>query len=280
MHVTAIICVRQDHQYLENCLSHLISNGVDYALIDNGIGDEGRALLAKPSIRRHLIHYAELPYRDRFELKAQLDKKEEVVDAIKTDWCVHLDVDEIMHSYRESETLERAIARLDAAGWTVIDFNEFVFLPVLHDYEMGIAGVQPMRHYYLFEPTTPRLMRARKKSSGLSTVPSDGNMGAGGHVLFGDGLKLAPESFALRHYIFRNQDHAFEKYAGRRFSEAEVQCGWHINRIGVDRAAFTLPPPHRLLALEDPRSRSLDRSKPETTHYWHWNSAASIQSCA
>jgi|ERR1035438_1468946 hypothetical protein len=273
MDIVAIVCVREDHQYLENCLSHLISNGVNYALIDNGIGDEGRAILAKPWIRRHLVSYAELPYRDRFELKAQLDKKEEMVDAIKTDWCIHLDVDEIMHSYRESETLEQGITRLDAAGWTVINFNEFVFLPVLHDYEMGIEGFQPMRHYYFFEPTRPRLMRARKKSTGLSTVPRDGNMGAGGHVLFGDGLKLAPENFALRHYIVRNQEHAFEKYTSRRFSDAEVQCGWHFNRIGNDRAAYTLPPTHRLLALEDPRSRAFDRSKRETTHFWEWNNA-------
>jgi hypothetical protein len=98
-------------------------------------------------------------------------------------------------------------------------------------------------------------------------------MGAGGHVLFGDGLKLAPENFALRHYIVRNQEHAFEKYTSRRFSDAEVQCGWHFNRIGNDRAAYTLPPTHRLLALEDPRSRAFDRSKRETTHFWEWNNA-------
>lgn len=53
-------------------------------------------------------------------------------------------------------------ARLGAAGSAVIHFNEFGPLPALPDYEMGIAGIQPMRYYYVFEPTRPRLLCARK----------------------------------------------------------------------------------------------------------------------
>ena len=274
MDVAAILCVRQDHEYLENCLSYLVSNGVDYALIDNGLDEEGKAILANPSLRRHLIRYAELPYRDCFSLKAQLDKKEEMIEAIKTDWYIHLDVDEIMHSYQESETLEHAIERVDAGGWTAIDFDEFVFLPVEHDYEMGLARVQPMRHYYFHQIGKPSLMRARKKNARLSAVPGDGTLGAGGHVLFGEGVRLAPESFALRHYMFRSQGHAFQKYVSRRFSAAEVQAGWHRDRTGFDRAAFTLPSPDQLLVLEDPGSRALDRSKPQRWNYWEWNRSA------
>jgi len=105
--------------------------------------------------RGHLVSYAELPYRDRFELKAQLDKKEEMVDAIKTDWCITWMSTRSCMSTASRKLLSKD-TRLDAAGWTVINFNEFVFLPVLHDYEMGIEGFQPMRHYYFFEPTRPR----------------------------------------------------------------------------------------------------------------------------
>ena len=38
MDIVAIICVREDQEYLTNCLVHLIKNDVSYAIIDNGMG--------------------------------------------------------------------------------------------------------------------------------------------------------------------------------------------------------------------------------------------------
>jgi hypothetical protein len=52
-------------------------------------------------------------------------------------------------------------------------------------------------------------MRAWKKTAGLSMAD------AGGHILSGPEIRLAPETMALRHYIFCDQHHAFNEYAER-----------------------------------------------------------------
>ena len=54
----------------------------------------------------------------------------EVVEALNSDWVVHVDADVIMHSYREGEGLREGLSRLDAEGWNVVNFDEFVFLPI------------------------------------------------------------------------------------------------------------------------------------------------------
>ena len=53
-----------------------------------------------------------------------------IIDDIETDWVIHLDADEIMHTYRRGESLNEASHRLDAVGWNVANFDEFVFLPI------------------------------------------------------------------------------------------------------------------------------------------------------
>jgi hypothetical protein len=119
-----------------------------------------------------------------------------------------------------------------------------------------------MRHYYFFEPERPRLMRARRRCLAVSHVAQ------GGHLLEGDDFRLANESFALRHYIFRNQTHAFQKYQERVFRDDEVKRGWHHNRIGIAQSRYTLPPADTLHRLASPEDRDLRRDQPRTHHFW------------
>lgn len=266
----AVLALRGDCEYLANNLGHLAENGVAFAIIDNGMGAEGRAVLARPPIRCNLVGFRELAYEGQFDLKRQIDAKQAMVDSLGATWVIHVDADEIMHSYAEEETLSQAISRVDGGGWTAIDFDEFVFLPIDADYRADSPGWQPLRHYYCFQPKKPRLMRAWKRSAGLALSPAAGGMGSGGHVLHDGELKLAPESFALRHYIMRSQAHALQKYCDRRYSEVELAHGWHGNRVGIARERFVFPPAARLRRLASPASRAFDRSSPETSHYWQW----------
>jgi hypothetical protein len=271
MDVVAIVCIREDEEYVAGCLSHLIENGVQYAIIDNGLGDASRELLAQARYRKHLVAFAELPFSGAFELDRQIEKKEEVISRLRADWVIHLDADEIMESHVEGESLADAIARIDAQGWTVINFEEYVFLPVDGPYRPGPRLPQPLCSYYYFRPTPgPRLMRARKNSPGLSMTPSSREASAGGHLVFGSEVKLAPESFALRHYIVRDQDHAYRKYVGRQFAAIELERGWHRNRVGHPQAAYAFPDPASLRRLPRAASRAFDRSDPKSTHYWEW----------
>lgn len=262
MVVTAVLGIRNEEAHLANCLRHLVRNGVRFAIVDNGSTDASAEIYRHREFAANLVGAIELPFEGAFTLAGQLRRKMELITAIDTDWVIHLDADEVMHSYCPDETLSEALSRLDAEGWNVVNFDEFVFLPVEHDYVKEAAGQQPMRYYYFFEPSAPRLMRAWRKASGFSPVEN------GGHALVGPELRLAPEHFALRHYIFRSQDHAFAKYGARTFAPDEVAIGWHLNRVNQPLASFAFPPSTTLKRLASPADRRLDRSDPWPLHYW------------
>jgi hypothetical protein len=194
--------------------------------------------------------------------------RQAAVDAIDTDWILYVSADEIMHSYNAGETLSAAIARVDAAGFDVIDFNEFVFLPIETDYMPDREGPQLLRHYYFFEDRKPRLMRARKKRLQVSHVEH------GGHVLSGEPIRLSPETFALRHYMFRNQTHAFEKYARRVYAPEELARGWHWHGFQHPVANFAFPPAGQLECLASPGDRDLSSAHRHKTPYWMWTAQA------
>ena len=215
--VTAALVIRNERPFMGNCLRHLIENGIDYVIVDNGSTDETRELLQQPLFAKHLVDYRTHPYQGYMDWRDLMVARQAAADAVDSDWILYVSADEIMHSYLAGETLSAAIERADAAGFDVIDFNEFVFLPIEMDYAPDREGPQLLRHYYFFEDQRPRLMRARKKGLQVSHVE------LGGHVLSGEPFRLSPETFALRHYMFRDQAHAFEKYARRVHAPAEAR---------------------------------------------------------
>ncbi len=262
MIITAILAIRNEEAYLANCLRHLMRNNVDFVIIDNDSSDASPEIYRRREFAANLVDVHHLPFTGAFWLIGQLRRKMEVIDALHTDWVIHLDADEVMHSRREDEMLNDALSRLDGDGWNVVNFDEFVFLPIEHDYVPEAAGPQPIPHYYFFQPFAPRLMRAWKKESGFSLCEH------GCHLLTGPCQRLAPEHLALRHYIVRNQEHAFRKYPTRRFAEDDIALGWHQSRRGHKPGSFKFPPAATLRRLPFPDHRDLDRSEPWKVHYW------------
>ncbi len=262
LRAVAAICLRDDDAYLESCLKHLIAHGVDYAILDNGMGPEGLAMLDRPPYREGLCELQSLPFTGAFELERQIEAKQRLFETLDADWLIHLDVDEAMHAYAEGERLIDSLARVDAAGFNVVNFDEYVFLPADRAFEPG-AWPQPLTAYYLFDPGGARLMRAWRKAAGLGLAP-----GGAGHFLSGGQVRPAPEHFVLRHYMFRDQAHARQKYTRRVFAEAELAQGWHGNRVGYGEPAFDFPPLAALKRLPHPSSRAFDRSDPWRRHYW------------
>ncbi len=260
--VTAIVAVRNEDAYLANCLRHLAAEGVAFAILDNDSTDATPSIYRSPEFASGLVDVVRLPFDGSFRLSDILRTITELIERLETDWVVRVDADEIMHSYRAGETLADALRRLGAEGWNAIDFDEFVFLPIEHDYVTDAAGQQPLELYYFFQPHTPRLMRAWRRSYGFTMVEH------AGHRLSGPNLRLAPERLALRHYMFRSRSHAFEKYTTRRFPEDELAAGWHRARANQPREAFELPDASALKRLAEPGARDLDRSDPWAQHYW------------
>jgi hypothetical protein len=267
--VIAAMVVRNERPYMGNCLRHLIENGIDYVIVDNESSDETRELLKQPYFANHLIDYRTHPFHGSMDWTDLMLARQAAADAIDADWILYVSADEIMHSYNVGETLSAAIERTDAAGFDVIDFNEFVFLPIEMDYVPDREGPQLLRYYYLFEDQRPpRLMRARKKRLQVSQIEH------GGHMLSGEPFRLSPETFALRHYMFRNQTHAFEKYARRVYAPEELASGWHWHGFQHPVANFAFPPADQLECLASPDDRDLNLAHPHKTPYWMWKTQA------
>jgi hypothetical protein len=260
--IVAILAIHEERPYLYNCLSHLVSNGIEFAVVDNGSADGSKELIHDASFAPYLAGYRHVPFSGQFNWEEILLAQEQLLRTIEADWHVLLAPDEIMHSYVSGESLADAITRLDRQGYDVINFDEFVFLPVDRGYEPDIGGMPRLRHYYFYEPRNPNQMRAWRKSSGGSNVTH------AGHLISNDQLRLAPESFALRHYIFRDQAHALEKYAKRKFALEEVERGWHCDRTGQVVAHFKFPPLSELHSLNSAEDRRLERGHPRKHHYW------------
>lgn len=262
MRVVAVLAVVNERPYLFNCLNHLVENAVDFAIVDNGSTDGCAELIHDQRFARHLAGYSHVPFTGTFAWEEILVAQERLIRGIDADWHLLLAPDEIMHSYVAGEALAGAIERVDRQGYDVINFDEFVFLPVECDYLPDHDGFQPIKSYYFYEPQSPNQMRAWKKGLNLSNV-----YGAG-HLISGPEFRLAPESFALRHYIFRNQTHALEKYAARVFAANEVERGWHFDRVKQTPINFTFPPIGELESLAESSDRNLNRDHPRKRHYW------------
>jgi glycosyltransferase involved in cell wall biosynthesis len=264
MKIVAVLAFRNEESYLGNCARHLIRNGIRIAAIDNESTDDSKFVLQQPDIRDHIVAFQSVRYEGQYRWKPLLEAKMKIAANIEADWIVNVDADEIMHSYRADESLLAAITRIAETGCTVINMDEFVFLPIERDYASDCPGIQSLTQYYFFEPRPLRLMRAWKNQLGLSMVES------GGHIIAGEAVALAAESIALRHYPFQTQPHAYRKYVTRRYCPDELKQGWHLNRVNQPQEVFRFPAATLLQQLARPHSRALDKSRPHDRHYWQW----------
>jgi hypothetical protein len=265
MRVVAVIGIRNEIAYLANLLQYLIDNGVDYAIIDNDSSDGSGELANSLRFKGNLVAYERLPYEGFYDWEAILKAKERLYRKVDADWLIHHDADEIMHSYQPRETISETLSRISTSGANVVNFDEFVFVPIDHSYQPESGGQQPLTYYYFFEPMPLRLMRAWHATLSVSNVDT------GGHKLSGHDIVIAEESMALRHYMFKNQQHAYTKYNTRTYSKKELARGWHGNRVGFSELNYTFPQASLLQSLVDPSDRNLNRQSPKRHHYWDWN---------
>ncbi len=266
MRVVAVVSLGAgDHHYVVNCMRRLKRDGVYFFLIDDARCADAELVVNHVAGYDNCLGTSLSWPSTAFSLRRQLEQKQYVERRLSSfaDWFLHLDIDEVLESDREGEKLAQAVGRVDREGYNVVDFDEYVFIPIEMEYRADCDSFEDLAHYYFFSPDQRRLMRAWKAGQGFSNVRS------GGHEVEGDGVRIYPERFSLAHYIFRNQEHAYTKYTERRYDPNEVRRGQHRNRIGFSRESFTFPPRDRLRQRQSGR---LDNGDRKSLHYWQWPS--------
>jgi hypothetical protein len=253
----ALLAVRNEARFIEPCLRHLIGQGCSVYLLDNESTDD-TVERARPFLGRGVLGIERLPYRGVFSVDEQMARKQALARELDGDWYLHVDADEIPLPTREFPSLAAAAAAADAAGYNVINFEEFVFLPTEeqpdHDHP---RYMETMRHYYFFAPRSLRLQRLWKRPSG------DISLGHG-HRVEVPGKSVFPRSFILKHYLALGAAHLARKYGERRWDSAH-RAGPPTWRYRLDLHAVRFPPASVLSVWDE-------RAAPDTRVRWreHW----------
>ena len=260
MRVVAIVAARNEQRFITDCLEHLFRQGVQGYLIDNESTDRTVAL-AERFLGRGLVGIETMPHQGIYRWRAILERKEQIGAALGADWIMHVDADEMPLPPPWASSLAAAYARVEAQGYNAVNFLEFTFVPTREAPDHDRPDFQrTMRWYYPFIPAVPFLMRAWKRQP----LPVELSW-SGGHLVRFPGLRVCPESFPMRHYLFLSVPHAVEKYVTRAYDPAEVEMGWHGWRAKLTRAMIELPMQEEL--REYSSDHEMDATNPRTTHY-------------
>ena len=259
MKIIALLAVRNSEQYMEKCLSHLISQGIEVYVIDNQSTDK-TAEIAWSFRGRGVIDVQEYAYPGYYDWAGLLQKKEKLAAELDCDWFIHHDSDEVREAPPRWKSLREGIEAVDADGCNAINFDEFIFVPSNpHDDFSGADFVAGMRSYFYFHPNPTHRVNAWKNTGRNVDLVS-----RGGHEVLFDGRRIYPENFTLRHYICLSHEHANHKYCRDHvYSKKEVeQRGWHKRRLEAAKQGISLPSSKKLKELGD--NGKFDRSDPQT----------------
>ena len=271
MDALAIVACRNEELQVKRCLNHLISIGFDVILLDHESSDGSREI-ASELLGAGLLTIETLRWEGVFSLQKQLETKQKIIQKYNHKWIGHFDMDEMPFPHPQFSSLREGIKIADQAGYSVINFNELVFLPPPRDSSKGLAVPHHALTYYFFEPNYPRLQRIWRRSANAN------NIGSGGHRLNNIGKsQIFPFDFILRHNIVLDEDHAIQKYLTRSFSSKDLANGWHGNRIKITEKSLRdyfrghSDSAGKLKMLSHYHSVDYDLSAPQQTHFWEWS---------
>jgi len=259
MRVVALMTVRNEEQYLERCIKHLVGQGIEICLIDNDSTDRTREI-AEAYLGKGVQRVERIPYEGAFELARILRNEERLAREIPADWFMHHDADEIREPPIGHSSLVDAVADADRQGYNAINFDEYVFVPTREDdgFE-GTDFVSAMRHYYFFEPKPLRRVNLWKNSSQPIDLVS-----SGGHSVAFRGRKVFPRNFVMRHYIILSRQHAIRKFGDRKYPQHELARGWHRARAVFSEIGLRFPHRSEMISLDD--NPHWNNRHPKTAH--------------
>lgn len=258
MRIIALLATYNERRFVGRCVEHLHEHGVETYLIDN-CSTDGTPAIAERHLGRGLIGIESFPRGDRFELRVQLARKEQLARELDADWFIHLDADELRLPPPGRGTLAEALSAVDREGYNAVDFMEFTFMPTRESPDHDHPDFQrTLRTYYPFAPRPTHQLKAWKAAD-VELASS------GGHVASFPGLRMWPERFPMKHYLFLSVPHAIEKYVERNYDPDELESGWHgwRARLTADEVALPRAAELRVSGAAD----DLDASAPWTRHH-------------
>ena len=150
---------------------------------------------------------------------------------------MHHDADEFRESPWPGLDLLGALERVDALGYSAIDFRVLNFRPTHDDFVPGADVRAAFPYYDAASPWDVLQVKAWKRGAAVDLVSS------GGHQAAFQDRRICPIPLLVRHYPIRGQAHGERKvFAERRarFTQPELDRRWHIQYDSVAPGASFL----------------------------------------
>jgi glycosyltransferase involved in cell wall biosynthesis len=256
----ALIAVYNEARFIEGCIEHLVEQGMHVYVIDNASEDD-TADIVRRHLGRGVIGIETMPRSGVFKLRDVLRRKEELAMTLDADWFMHCDADEIrLAPPRFAPTLAEGFAEAVRRGYNAVNFQEFTFVPTRESPDHDHPRFRETMHwYYPFLPSFPHRRNAWQKQAERVDLVTY----AGHRVVF-PGLRMLPEPFILRHYLFLSAEHANRKYGARRHDPEALALGWHGWREAYTPQTLELPSADELRTYVS--DDALDARDPRTRH--------------
>lgn len=204
-----MIPVYNEEDIIQEVIEHLISQGLDLVVLDNGSTD-GTYEICKKFAEKGLLELS------KFKTKTYDNNWDLILRALydlaltkKPDWVIRSDSDEILESGIRGVPLKDAISKVDAEGYNLIQFDIFNFFSSDND-NVNAKSVIEKFPYYKWR--SDFAYRAWKFMPGINVEYSGGH-----YPVFPDEYcyKIYPKKFVLRHYGFRGEEQVKKKLKGK-----------------------------------------------------------------
>jgi len=242
MKIVAMVPLFNDVDIIAEVLNHIISEGVEPVVLDNGSTD-GSYEICQEFFKNGQIELHRFETKDQQTIET-LRKLYDMALVKSPDWIIKNDSDEFLESEKKDLTLKEAITKIDSEGYNLIQFDVFNFFITGKD-DSSIKSVKERMKYYSFNYDFT--YRAWKYHPGILPEIIAGHL-----PIFPADQKyrIWPKKFALRHYSFRNKEQAEKKIKdrlSRNNSTIETKLDWHIHYAKIQKQDFSKPLDHRVL---------------------------------
>ncbi len=220
-----MIPVYNEADIIENVIEHLLSQGIQLVILDNGSTDGSFESCSKflgkgiSSLEQLVTH--------RLEFDLLVSKLYETALQQKPDWVLLSAADEFLESPYRELSLGDAIESEDRKGYNMIRFNNFEFWPTEKDENSHESDVRKRLKYYTFNDDTQ--FRVWKIYPGITIT------GTAGHYPVFPGnvrIRIPGTKYILRHYRIRSYQHGLKKVFSERlprYPPEEREKGRHVH---------------------------------------------------
>lgn len=220
-----MIPVYNEVDIIESVIEHLVSQGIELIILDNGSTDGSFEACSKFTGKG--VYFVERFATDHFEFNLMIRKLYDMALRHSPDWVLLNAADEFIESPYPERSLKDAIKSEDKKGYNLIQLNNFEFWPTERDHNSHETDVRKRLKYYTFNDDLQ--FRAWKVFPGITVTGTSGH-----YPVFPGNVKvrIPRTKYIMRHYRIRSYEHGLKKVFSERlprYLPEEREKGRHVH---------------------------------------------------